>query len=400
MSLAACAPISSGVGFLKSSLVYLDCAGKTIGSTGYTALTQPGSVISQIILTAITLFIAWHGIRMMFGRMPDMGDAVLAVAKIGLVLMLVTSWPAVRTLIADPSFAGPSELAAQTNIEGPLPLEDRLQRADDGIVALTSWGTGKLDIRAGRTADGQPAATAFTGIGLADNLALGIGRLCFLIGSLMSFGLLRLLVGAMISALPLFAGLLLFDSTRGLFLGWLRMMFALFVASFTVPLILTVELSLLEPWLARAIEQRSAFYATPSAPTELWAISGSFLLILIGSTALVAKMCFAVDFTKIAGRFDQWRQAEPMLQPAHSSTSIQPAIAQRTGHPSRAESLAQSLGRLDQSPRSSPIPGAIFHGRVVDNGTATIEVGGARPRANRQRAKQRMALSHVKRNQS
>jgi type IV secretion system protein VirB6 len=400
VSLAACAPVSSGFGFLKSSLAYLDCAGRTIGSSGYNALVHPGSVIAQLILTAVTLFIAWHGIRMMFGRMPDMGDAVLAVAKIGLALMLVTSWPAVRTLIADPSLAGPAELVAQTNIAGPLALEDRLQRVDDGIVALTSWGTGKLDIRAGRTADGQPAASAFTGIALADNLAFGIGRLCFLIGSLMSFGLLRLLVGVMISALPIFAGLLLFDSSRGLFLGWLRMMFALFVASFTIPLILTVELSLLEPWLARAIEQRSAFYATPSAPTELWAISGSFLLILIGSTALVVKMCFSVDFSKVAGRFEQWRQAPLALQPAHNSISLQPAITQRLGAPSRAESLAQSIGRNDQPPKKLPMLGAALHGRHVHNDGVTIDAGRGRTSANRQRAKQRMALSHVKRNQS
>jgi hypothetical protein len=32
--------------------------GWAIGSTGYTALTEPGSVISQLILAAITLFIA------------------------------------------------------------------------------------------------------------------------------------------------------------------------------------------------------------------------------------------------------------------------------------------------------------------------------------------------------
>jgi len=400
VSLAVCTPVSSGVGFLKSSLVFLDCAGRVVGSTGYTALTQPGSVISQIILTAITLFIAWHGIRMMFGWMPDMGDAVLAVAKIGLVLMLVSSWPAVRTLVAEPSSSGPTELVAQTGIDGQLPLEDRLQRADDSIVALTSWGTGKLDIRAGRTADGQPAATAFTGIALTDNLALGLGRLSFLVGSLMSLGLLRLLVGAMISALPIFAGLLLFETSRGLFKGWLRMMFALFVASFTIPLILAVELSLLEPWLARAIEQRSAFYATPSAPTELWAISGSFLLILAASTALVVRTCFAVDFAKAVGRFEQWRQVAPVLQPAHNPISLQPAIAQRLGAPSRAESLAQSLARLDQSPRSLPAPGATGSGRVAHSDATTIEVGRARAGANRQRAKQRMALSHAKRNQS
>lgn len=400
MSLADCAPVSSGVSFLKSSLVYLDCAGKAIGSTGYVALTQPGSVISQLILTAITLFIAWHGIRMMFGRMPEMGDVVLAVAKIGLVMMLVTSWPAVRTLIAEPSFAGPAELTAQTKIEGPLPLEDRLQRADDGIVALTSWGTGKLDIRAGRTGDGQPAATAFTGIALADNLAFGFGRLCFLVGSLMSFGLLRLLVGAMISALPIFAGFLLFDSTRGLFRGWLRMMFALFVASFTVPLILAVELSLLEPWLARAIEQRSAFYATPSAPTELWAISGSFLLILAASTALVVRTCFAVDFAAASGRFEQWRQSESVVQPVSNSVLLHQSDTRPAGAPSRAASLAASLSRIEQSPGSSAGAGTSIISGAVQRDITNIEAGRSRTGTNRQRARQRMALSQARRNQS
>jgi type IV secretion system protein VirB6 len=395
MSLAACAPVSSGSGFLKSTLVYLDCAGRAVGSVGYNALIQPGSVISQLILTAITLFIAWHGIRMMFGRTPDMGDAVLAVAKIGLVLMLVTSWPAVRTLLAEPAFAGPAELAAQTKIEGPLPLGDRLQRADDGIVALTQWGTGKLDIRAGRTAEGQPAASAFAGVALTDDLALGLGRLAFLIGALLSLGLVKLLAGIMISALPIFAGLLLFDTTRGLFLGWLRLLFALFVAGFAVPLILTVELSLLEPWLATAIEQRTASLATPSAPTELLAISASFLLILTGSLALMARACFAVDLAGVASHFGQWRRAGAAADGARQQPAQPPAAAERTGAPSRAEALAYTLSRLEHaSPWGPAIVGAAGHG--ADNDTSPV-AGRGRMWADRQRARQRVALSHARR---
>jgi type IV secretion system protein VirB6 len=396
MTLAACAPVSSGTGFLKSSLVYLDCAGRAIGATGYTTLTQPGSIIPQLILTAITLFIAWRGIRMMFGHLPDMGEAVLAVAKIGLVLMLVTSWPAVRTLLAEPSFAGPAELAAQTKIEGPLPLEDRLQRADDGIVTLTKWGTGKLDIRAVRTAEGQPAAAEFDGVALTDNLALGLGRLSFLVGAIVTLGLLRLLTGAMISALPIFAGLMLFQSTRGLFAGWLRLIFALFVASFAVPLILTVELSLLEPWLARAIEQRSNFFATPSAPTELLAIAGSFLLILTGSVALIVKSCFAVDLAGKAQRVERWRQAEPMFQPATGSSPMR-QVTQESA-PSRAEALVHSLNRIEHSQaKGVAAVGSATSGRRVANDASSAGAGGSGSRASRQRASQRMALSHAKR---
>jgi type IV secretion system protein VirB6 len=397
MSLTACAPVSSGSGFLKSSIAYLDCAGRAIGSTGYIALTQPGSVISQLVLALLTLFIAWFGLRTLFGRMPDMGDAVVAVAKIGLVLMLVASWPAVRTLVAEPSFSGPAELAAQTRVEGPMALDDRLQRADDGIVVLTKWGTGKLDIRAGRTAEGRPAASEFTGIALTDNLALGLGRLAFLVGSLLSLGLLKLLAGVMISALPIFAGLLLFEVSRGIFWGWLRLMFGLFVASFAAPLILTVELSLLEPWLATAIEQRGAFYATPSAPTELLAISASFLFILTGSMALLVRSCFAVDAAGIAARVQQWREAERTIEPMWQQPLLAPATPGPTAGLSRAEHLALTLDRLERSPRNAPGHGGVVIGHSAGNDTQ-VAAGRAPISLARRRARQRMALSHSRRN--
>jgi type IV secretion system protein VirB6 len=399
MTLAACAPTSAGTGFLKSSLVYLDCAGRTIGSVGYTSLIQPGSIISQLIFVAITLFVAWQGVRLMFGRIPEMGDAVIGAAKIGLVLMLVTSWPAARALFAGPSFAGPVELVTQTGIQGPVSLEDRLQRADDGIVNLTKWGTGKLDIRAGRTADGKPAASEFAGVALTDSLALGLGRLCFLIGTLMSFGLLKLLTGVMISALPIFAGFLMFDATRALFAGWLRLVFALFVASFAVPLLLATELTLLEPWLARAIEQRAAFYATPSAPTELLAISGSFLLILIGSTALIAKACFAANLSALGERMRSWNRSDAAIDRADRSPMILPAGEERTTGPSRAENLAFALGRADRVSSVGAIQNQRWSEQPADNDAVRIDTnqpGQFRPG---RRVRQRVTLSHARRNQ-
>lgn len=398
MSLAFCAPISGGDGFLKSSLVYLDCAGQAIGATGYTALAQPGSIISQLILAVITLFIAWYGIRLMFGQIPDMGDVVLAVAKIGVVLMLATSWPAVRTLFAEPSFAGPAELTAQTGIEGPMQLEDRLQRADNGIVALTRWGTGKLDIRAERTANGQPAATEFSGIALTDNLALGFGRLAFLVSTLLSLGLLRLLIGVMISALPLFAGLLLFESSRAIFSGWLRLIFALFVASFAIPLILTVELSMLEPWLTAAIAQRSAYYATPSAPTELLAISAAFLLILTGSMTLLVRCCFAVDVARLAIRIGTGRHTDPAISIVRNEATLPLATADRVSTPSRAEQLALTLNRVDRSSRDVRAQGGPRFGRTADKEETYFGMGREPASPSHHRAKQRIALSHARRN--
>jgi type IV secretion system protein VirB6 len=398
MSFEACAPVSSGSEFLKGSLAYLDCSGRSIGSAGYIALSQPTSIPSQLVLTAVTLFIAWHGIRMMFGRMPDMSDAVLAAAKIGLVVMLVSSWPAVRTLFASPIFNGPAEMSVQARLEGPMTLEDRLQQVDNGIVTLTRWGSGKLDIRAGQTADGQPAATEFSGIALTDNLALGMGRLCFLIGALISIGLLKLVAGIMISALPIFAGLLLFEGARGLFWGWLRMLFALFVASFAIPLILTAEVSLIGPWLARAIEDRSSYFATPSAPTELLAISGSFLPILLGSIVLIVRICFTLDFAGLVHRAEQVRRFNPSIERLPEVPASTMILNKTPSGLSRAESLAVSIGRLDHAVgRDRMLVEASSH-RVVGNGVVQSEFGRQPTTSGGRRAKQRITLSHTKRN--
>lgn len=397
MSLEACAS-ASGPGFLKSSLTYLDCAGKELGSAGYTALIQPGSPVQQLILAAITIIIAVQGIRMMFGRMPDMGDAVMVAAKIGLVLMLVTSWPAVRTLFAEPAISGPKELVSQSGIGGSQPLEDRLQRVDDGIVALTKWGTGKLDIRAGRTAGGEPAASEFSGIALTDSLALGAGRLGFLVGALMSLGLLKLMGGIMIAALPLFAGLLLFEASRGLFWGWVKLMFALVIAGFAVPLLLSVELALIEPWLARAIAQRSSFLATPGVPTELVAMTSAFLLILTGSMTLIARACLSADHVRIAGRiFEAGREFAGGALPKSRTDAVletQPKMAEL----SRAANLATTISRLDQMQRGEPSRTSPAIKSANDSGSLGLP-SDRRPGPVRQRARQRMALSHVRRNQ-
>lgn len=392
---AVCAPITSGGGFLKGTLAYFDCAGQQIGAFGYQALAAPGSPVSQIMLALITLFIAWFGIRMMFGRTPDIGGVVLAAAKIGLVLMLMTSWPAVRTLVFDPSFDGPAELVGQANGPQSERLEDRLQRVDDGIVALTSWGTGKLDIRAGRTADGQPAASAFSGIALTDSLAFGAARLSYLVATLMTFGLLRLLGGVMIAALPLFAGLLLFEATRGLFDGWARLLFALFVCSFSVPLILSVELALLEPWLAQAIAQRGAYFATPSAPTELLAMTASFFLILAGSTALIVRACFSADLARVRQAVDRWRTAGPEPIAADAARERRIEWASTTTSP-RAQSLAQYLEVVSrQSPATAG--GRLMNPGRVANDSGPGEPGAGRIESGHRRAAPRNARSSLKR---
>ena len=398
----SCQPIASGGQFLGSSLTWLDCAGRQLGAGGYQTLAAPGSPIFHVLLALLTLFIALIGLRLMFGRPFDIGDATLAAAKVGIVLMLATSWPAVRTLVYDTTVRGPGELILQLS-GAPLPLAERLQRVDSGIVALTSWGTGKLDIRAGRTADGQPAASAFTGMALSDNLALGGGRLLFLVGVLGSLGLVALAGGALIALLPLFAGFLLFDRTRGIFWGWARATFLIFVAGAVVPVILVIETAMLEPWLARVISERSAMLATPSAPIELLALSLTFFLIVGGSIFLISKACFSFDPVIIARHIGAQMTGVQSVDVQTRQASVPDRVAEMA-EPSRAARLGSTLEVI--TGRATALAAAGLSGSSGTTGgrsasSSVMESGvpqGRRPAGSR-RTLRRVARSSSRRDQ-
>lgn len=289
-----CPAIQSGGQFLGSTLSALDCNGRALGEAGYQALAASGSPIQTILLAMLTLFLVIQGVRLMFGNPFTIGDATMAAVKVGMVLLLATSWPAVRTLFYDTAIRGPAELVEQMGGD-TAGFDARLQRVDDGIVALTAWGTGKLDIRAGRTADGTPAASAFTGEAMNEDLGLSLGRTFWLAGTIGTIGLLRLGGGLLVSLLPLFAGFLLFERGRSLAVGWARAWLFLFVASLSANILLMIEMAMLEPWLARMIAERSANLATPSMPIELLVLAAAFTFILLGTMALVARICFAID---------------------------------------------------------------------------------------------------------
>ena len=396
-----CIPISSGSAFLKGSLAYLDCAGRQIGSSGYQALTSLGSPVQEIVLALLTIFVAWQGLRLMFGRAPSMSDAVVAVAKIGVVLMLTASWPAVQTLFYDTSFSGPTELVQTAGGPDKAQLDDRLQRVDSGIVALTSLGTGRLDIRVGQTAEGQPAASAFGGIAVADAIAFGAARIAFLFGALAAFGLLRLSVGAMIALLPIVAGFLLFDRARGLFMGWIKTLFGLFAAGFAVPIVLLAEVSILESWLNQVIAQRSAFLATPSAPTELLALTLSFAVILWTIVGLIIRACLALDLSAAAERMGEWRENAGKSDATVTLAQVQPrTIEPGAAGTSRAQSLANVLEIASRAnaPRtllSQPTANRDSKGEwLTDPAT-----GGATQRTSVNRARTRTSRTSAKRDQ-
>jgi len=289
----ACPAIITGDEFLLRVINHIDCQAQVMGSYGYLALGQPGSLASAVVAGLLTIFVALFGIRLLFGPVPGARDTVFDVIKIGLVITLAFSWPAFRTVIHDVVLDGPAQIA---NAVVPAGLgqpganfAERLQNADVKMVELAGAGTGR---NTGAFIEGSDTGGSFAGAALQDDTTLGYGRLAFLGGVIASMGLLRLTAALLLALAPLSAGLLLFEQTRGIFAGWLRGLTLTILGSAGVTVALGVQLSILEPWLADALRVRSLGYAAPSAPTELLAITLAFAFLQIAMLWVLAKVAF------------------------------------------------------------------------------------------------------------
>lgn len=305
--MATCAPLSTGAAFLSTVLTHIDCQAQAIGIAGYESLSSPASFVSLLLTGLLTLFVALFGLRMMMGQTPTLRDSLMAVVKIGVVLTLAGSWPAYKTVVYDVIVDAPEQITAAVGGPAALPgaagdsaLIARLQGADSSIIRLTNLGTGR-----------EPFATLPSPSGeqqrfpIADDPAFGWARIVFLTSVIAAFSVVRITAGVLLALGPLFAGLLLFDMSRGLVIGWTRALVFSLLASVTTALILGVELAVIEPWLAQVIRLRQASTVAPSAPVELLILSLGFAVALLGSIAIMLRLAFMTRAPNVRAAMDR-----------------------------------------------------------------------------------------------
>lgn len=317
--ISACPIPGTGSNFLSGTLLFIDCATQELAGEGYRALTGSGASGGIVLGVLLTLFVAAQGLRLLGGQSPTARELLLLTLKLGAVLTLAGSWDAYRVLVHDVVLRAPAEIIgdiAQGAGLGGGNLVSRLQQVDQGMLTLTKLGSGYLDVGSAQGAappDGDIARTP-----LADGYALAGARILYLVAVIAVFGALRLISGLLLALGPLFAGLLLFDATRGLFLGWARLLFGSLLGAVVVTAILEVELALLLPWLSEVLTQRIARIATPSAPVELLVLVAAFGLVSFIGLRLIWSLSLAPALASVkaelsAADLRQMLPAAPMM---------------------------------------------------------------------------------------
>ena len=292
--MAACRPITTGPRFIETTLAHLDCQARVLGYGGWSNLSDFASGPSGLIVSALTLAIAFFAVRMMVARGDFAIDGLALFLKIALVLTIATSWPAYRTLFYDVIISGPSEMASAINSGAQNPsggLATRLSRVDQAIGDLTASGTGRLSA-ALQTPEGVGKAEAFERVAMGDQTGFAFGKMAFLLSVIVPAAFLRLLAGMLLAMGPIFALFLLFRPLSALFFGWARALLFLTIASAAQVVLFSVMLAVFEPYLANAAALRSGGYITPSLPTELTALAVMFFILSLGLFWLFGRMAF------------------------------------------------------------------------------------------------------------
>jgi type IV secretion system protein VirB6 len=375
MMTSICDSIPSPESFAPSAIRFLDCQAQLIGAEGYKALAAPGSAASILLTGMTTLLIAFIGYRMLLGQTPTIREGVLTFVKIGLVLVLATSWPAYQALVYNIILHSPAELVSAIGVPSGLPgsgggLVGRIDAVDQALKILAIDGVGAPPLGP----DGQPlmpsvAPPPFLGF---DSFALGFARVIFLVSTIASFAFVRIAAALLLALAPLFAAFLLFDGTRGLFEGWAKALIATALGSLAIAVAIGIELAFVEPWLTGLLARRAGGLDIIGVPAQLLAATIIFAIALFGATLFTARIATSL-------RIPAWMQTLPTSW--HDNTTPHADARQRSAaHPpiesrSRAAAVADAVAASQrrEAAAAEPTGGS----RAVHIARSTIRQAGS-----------------------
>lgn len=232
---------------------YLDCQARALGENGFQALAG-GPIGMSLLSGLLTIFVGLIGYRMILGEIPGIRHGVNWMVRVGFVLALVTSWPAFQTLIYRVAFDGPVELAAivvpASGLAGDA-MDQRVQQAYDAIRIGTITRIEALPSNPQSSQEeAQEQETPTVTRPQNFRPAMPQTASLFVLSTSGITGAFRIAVGFLLAVGPLAIMALLFDATLGLFVGWIRALVGVAVASLATVVVTAIGLMLVESELA------------------------------------------------------------------------------------------------------------------------------------------------------
>jgi type IV secretion system protein VirB6 len=340
-----CSAIPPGAGFVSSMTSYIDCQSQMLGSGAWSALAAPGSMLTVVLTGFLTVTIALIGYNLLLGHAMTARTGVLTFVKIGAVFALATSWPAYRTLVYDLVTDGPAQLVSEIGPQSGVIGSDgtligRLDLVDQGLTRLAILGPGTPPPSTSEQVPPPP-------FGGFDAFALGGSRILFELTAVGGLGIVRIITGLMLALGPFFLAFLMFENTRSLFEGWVRVIAGTALAAIGVSIALGLELALVEPWLSNVLARRMAGEALPTVSTELFVITCLFSMIVVAALFACARTARAFRLAPLVRSFPFL--AEQKMEPRPVSAAAPEMSREITqSERSRAAAIASVLVSMNR----------------------------------------------------
>ncbi len=326
--------------FASRLLADTDCQAMGMVERGYAALAQSGGTVSTALTGLMIIAVAFFGYRLLLGRGVSLSDAVGLTVKLGIVLMLATSWASWQALAYDGVARAPTEVASAiiVGIGSPPPIESLENTLDN----LTSAAVGYRS-RAG-------IASPLVGGPAAAGAVLNISAILVTLSTVGILIATRVVLAILLAIAPAMAGFILFDGTRGLALGWLGAIAAVAIAPAFALLVAAIEFAILTPLIARLLSEQAAGTFETASVMPIGLVTVVFVIALI----------FALrSASQIARGLLHPRRAE--ARAAGSSTVTERSLSERSAlapapFASPAPRVARALetiSRRDSAPQTA-----------------------------------------------
>lgn len=351
---SACAVPAADAPLVRGLLNVTDCHVRELTYTGYNALFADGGALAATLTVLMTAYVALIGYRLMLGEGGlRLGAFALSAVRIGATLVFATQWRTYQTLVFDVLFDGPAQLA-NTMLQGSGlrsgDVFDGLQQTFDALSAAST----------GLAAKAPPQISPLLGGAGFGAFSLNAAAGILLLSTLGVILAAKATLGLLLAAGPIFIALFLFDSTRGLFEGWVRATLGFAFIPMAVTLLLAAVLGLLDPSLAQLAELSAK---NSPALTPVYAI---FTLVLVFAGVTFCVMAAAGVI------FSGFRlPARDLGAPANAAVGAPSRLAPGGVEPSRAERMASTMAAQARREAMSPaMTGATQDLRVVGVGGA------------------------------
>ena len=350
----ACPTAGPDEPLVRTLLGVVDCNTQQLVRSGYAALFEGSGNLAALLTVLLTLYVAFVGYRLMLGQSQmRVSDFAVSAVKIGVVLALATQWSAYQTVVYRLLFEGPQQLADmmlsavqpdQSTFRGDV--FDGLQRAFDDLSGAAN----------GFSAHAPPASSPMLGGAGFGALMLTLSATILLLCSLGVLLAAKIVLALLLAIGPVFIGLALFDSTRGLAEGWLRASIGFSLAPLSSTLLLGVALTMLEPSLLQIEDLRRRGIYTLGPAYSVATLILVFALVSLG--AVLAGGVIAMGF-----RLPPRRVVEPAQAAPGTVRQNQPSALDQT-RASRVAAAAAAMERRDTTLLSSSTASSLIDRRT------------------------------------